>query len=187
MVTELERRYSLGDHPGALRFLDGVNQANMYTYSAARALLEAGGAGANLSAAQVARYKYGFGLNWEQEVVKNVGVFSRLGCNDGREEAWAYTDANWSASLGLSIKGEAWHRRDDTWGFAGVVSGASSGQQKFLEAGGLGILDGDGGLSYSPEKVLETYYDVQLCKYAHLALDYQFVDDPAFNRERGPV
>ncbi len=187
MVNELEGRYNLGDHPGKIRFEAWLNEANMASYSAATAILVANGPGANISAAQAARYKYGFGLNWEQEVARNVGLFSRLGWNDGREEAWVYTDANWTASLGLSVKGEAWHRSDDTWGLSGILSGASSGQQKFLEAGGLGILDGDGALSYSPEKVLETYYDVQLCKYAHVALDYQFIDDPAFNRDRGPV
>ena len=56
-----------------------------------------------------------------------------------------------------------------------------------MEAGGLGILNGDGALSYSPEKVLETYYNFQLEKTAQLMLDYQFVDDPAFNSARGPV
>ena len=187
MVTELERRYSVGDHPGKIKLLAWLNEANMASYPAATAILQANGAGANISAAQAYRYKYGFGLNWEQEVAKNVGMFSRLGWNDGREEGWAYTDANWTASLGLSVKGEAWHRADDTFGVAGIVSGASSDNQKFLRAGGLGILAGDGALGYSPEKVLETYYDFQICKNAHFALDYQFIDDPAFNHDRGPV
>jgi len=187
MVTELEGRYSLDTHPGKLRFLAWLNEANMASYQDATAMLRADGPGADISAARADRCKYGFGLNWEQEVARNVGVFSRLGWNDGREEGWAYTDANWTASLGLSVKGEAWHRPDDTVGLAGDISGASRAQQKFLEAGGLGILDGDGALSYSPEKVLETYYDLQLCKNARISLDYQFVEDPAFNRDRGPV
>jgi high affinity Mn2+ porin len=187
MATELERRYRLGDHPGAIRFLAWLNEANMASFAAATAILKANGPGADISAAQDHRYKYGFGLNWEQEVAKNVGIFSRVGWNDGREEAWACSDANWSASLGLSVKGEAWHRSDDTLGLAGVIGGASSAQQRFLKAGGLGILNGEGALSYNPETVVETYYDIQLCKYAHFALDYQFIDDPAFNRDRGPV
>ena len=133
------------------------------------------------------RYKYGFGLNWEQEITKNVGVFSRLGCNDGHEVAWTYTDANWSASLGVAIKGAAWHRPDDTVGLAGILSGASREQIEFLKAGGTGILNGDGNLTYASEKVLETYYDFPIGKAAHFALDYQFVGDPAFNSDRGPV
>jgi high affinity Mn2+ porin len=130
------------------------------------------------------------GLNWEQEIAKNVGLFSRLGWNDGHEEAWTYTEVNWSASLGASVKGplrDLPKRQDDVFGLAGIVSGASSDQRAFLAAGGLGILDGDGALSYSAEKVLETYYAFQLDKSFQLMLDYQFVADPAFNSARGPV
>jgi high affinity Mn2+ porin len=87
----------------------------------------------------------------------------------------------------VSVKGVAWHRPDDTFGLAGIVSGASRDNQKFLEAGGTDMLDGDGALSYGPEKVLETYYDFQIWKTIHATLDYQFVTDPAFNRARGPV
>jgi high affinity Mn2+ porin len=138
-------------------------------------------------AARAYRYKYGFGLNWEQEVAKNVGLFSRLGWNDGHEEAWTFTDINWTGSLGVSIKGEAWRRPNDAFGLAGIVSGTSRDNQKFLEAGGTDMLDGDGKLSYSPEKILETYYDAQIWKTVHVAIDFQYVEDPAFNRDRGPV
>lgn len=187
MMTEFERRYSVKAHPGAIRFMPWLNEADMAPYSAATAILEANGPGANIAAAQTYTHKYGFGLNWEQEVAKNVGVFSRLGWNDGHEEAWTFTDANSSASLGASVKGDAWHRPGDTIGIAGVVSAASSDQQKFLEAGGQGIYDGDGALTYGPEQVLETYYNRQIGKNVHGTLDYQFIKNPAFNRARGPV
>lgn len=187
MMTEFERRYSINTHPGAIRFLAWLNEADMASYAAATAILKADGPGADISAARAYRYKYGFGLNWEQEVVKNVGLFSRLGWNDGHNESWTFSDANWSTSVGVSVKGEAWRRPDDTFGFVGIVSGASRDNQKFLEAGGLDLTDGDGALSYSAEKVLETYYAFQLCKHIHATLDYQFVTSPAFNRDRGPV
>jgi high affinity Mn2+ porin len=91
------------------------------------------------------------------------------------------------ASLGVSVKGEAWRRPDDTFGLAGIVSGASRDNQKFLEAGGTDMLDGDGKLNYGWERVLETYYDLRIYKNLNAALDYQFITDPAFNRDRGPV
>ena len=111
----------------------------MASFAVATALLQANppppnapqGAASTVPAAAFAyRYKYGFGLNWEQEVAKNVGMFSRLGWNDGHEVAWTYTDANWSASLGVSVKGEAWKRPDDTFGLVGILSGASRDQQR---------------------------------------------------------
>ncbi|WP_333651031.1 carbohydrate porin, partial [Candidatus Binatus sp.] len=156
MVVEFERRYSVNAHPGAIRLMPFLNEADMASNHAATAILLAKGPAADISAAQAYRYKYGFGLNWEQEVGENVGLFSRLGWNDGHEQAWAYNDANWTASLGVSVKGDAWQRPGDTFGLVGVVSGASRSNQKFLEAGGLGILAGDGALTYGSEKVLET-------------------------------
>jgi len=187
MMTELERRYSINAHPGAIRFMAWLNEADMASYDAATAILKAEGPGADISAARAYRYKYGFGLNWEQEIAKSVGLFSRWGWNDGHNESWTFSDANWSVSLGASVKGEAWKRADDTFGLVGIVSGASRDNQRFLEAGGVDLTDGDGALSYSPEKVIETYYDFQICKQVHTTLDYQFIADPAFNRDRGPV
>jgi high affinity Mn2+ porin len=197
MVTELERRWKIDSHPGAIRLMAWLNEANMANYSAATALLLANPP-SNLSqgtddtpdSARSFRCKYGFGLNWEQEVAKNIGMFSRVGWNDGQEESWAYTEATWTTSLGVSVKGPLRNlpkRQDDTFGLMGVISGTSHANQEFLQAGGLGILDGDGALSYSPEKALETYYNFQLEKTAQLMLDYQFVADPSFNCARGPV
>jgi high affinity Mn2+ porin len=182
MPVELELRYSVGGHPGALRPLAWVCQADMGSYGEATLL-----PGANIVATRAYRYKYGFGLNWEQEVASGVGIFSRLGWNDGHEEAWAYTDVNYSASVGMSVGGASWHRPNDTIGLAGVISGASRDNQRFLEAGGSGILDGDGALDYGWEKVVEAYYDFDVWSAIHLALDYQYVVNPAFNADRGPA
>jgi high affinity Mn2+ porin len=189
MMTELERRYSVRAHPGAIRFLTWLNEADMASYTAATSLLLAnpGNVEGDIAAARAFRYKYGFGLNWEQEIAKNVGLFSRLGWNDGQQESWTFTDVNWTASLGASVDGNAWRRPGDTFGLAGVVSGASSQNQKFLEAGGVDMLDGDGALNYGCEKVFEAYYKFKIYKNVHATLDYQFVIDPAFNRDRGPV
>jgi high affinity Mn2+ porin len=187
MMAEFERRYGVNAHPGVIRFMPWLNEARMISNHAANSILRANGAGTDISAAQGYRFKYGFGLNWEQEVAKNVGLFSRLGWNDGNEQGWAYTDVNWTVSLGVSVKGETWRRPDDTFGLAGIVSGASRSNQQFLNAGGLGILAGDGALTYGSEKVLETYYDLPIWGTVHAAVDYQFISNPAFNRDRGPV
>jgi high affinity Mn2+ porin len=94
---------------------------------------------------------------------------------------------DYDGSLGLSVKGESWHRPGDTFGLAGVLNGISHAEQQFLAAGGTGIEAGDGNLSYGWEKTVETYYDFQVWKTIHATLDYQFISDPAFNQARGPV
>ncbi|MGO8926585.1 MAG: carbohydrate porin [Limisphaerales bacterium] len=184
MVTEFERRYTVNGHPGTVRFLAYLNSAHMGSYQAA---LDSPIRPADIDATRAYRYKYGFGLNAEQEIIKNVGVFARLGWSDGQNEAWVFSDVDQTATLGLSIKGEFWGRANDTFGLAGVLSGISHVHQEFFEAGGTGILAGDGALNYGWEKVLETYYDFQIWKTLHGAVDYQFVTNPAYNRDRGPV
>jgi high affinity Mn2+ porin len=185
MVTELERRYSIASHPGTIRFLAYVNRANMANYSDATAILKTGNP--DWETARSLHYKYGFGLNWEQEIMKNVGLFSRLGWNDDREEGWMFDDVGYAGSVGLSVNGDIWHRPDDTFGLAGLANGMSKTAQEFFEAGGTGILAGDGHLDYGWEKILETYYDFKVWQTVHVAVDYQFITDPAYNRDRGPI
>lgn len=187
MVTELERRYTVKNHPGTIRVLAFVNRANMAKYSDATAILQAGGPGADWEAARSFNYKYGFGLNMEQEIARDIGVFSRLGWNDDKEEGWIFSDTGYAGTVGLSINGDLWRRPDDTFGLAGVANGISKAAQEFFEAGGTGILAGDTNLNYGWEKIVETYYDFKICRNLHGALDYQFVANPAFNRDRGPV
>jgi high affinity Mn2+ porin len=130
---------------------------------------------------------YGFGLNTEYELAKGVGAFARLGWNAGQTPDWAYADVSRSGSAGLSINGDFWHRPNDTVGLAGVVNGISRVQQEYFNAAGLGILAGDGALSYNLEKTLETYYKAQIWKNFYATADYQFVINPAYNAARGPV
>ena len=161
-----------------------LNQAHMGSYQAA---LNNPIRPADVEITREYHQKYGFGLNLEQELAKNVGVFARLGWSDGQNEAWAFADVDRAATAGVSIKGEPWRRPNDTLGVANAVNAISSAHRQFLAAGGTGILAGDGALSYGLEDALETYYDFQICKTLHAALDYQFVVNPAYNRDRGPV
>ena len=186
MVTEFERRYA-NVHSGTIRVLSFVNRANSIGYREATPLLKADGPEADLSSAFAYRRKYGFGLNWDQKITDDVGIFSRLGWNNGQVQGWMYDDSNWTASFGTSVKGTSWRRTADAFGLAYVVSGASLANQEFLEAGGADILDGDGALTYGSEKVMEAYYNFAIWKGVHLTPDYEFVDNPAFNRDRGPV
>ena len=129
--------------------------------SAGRYPLEAGGRDsdstrpADIESTRAYRYKYGFGLNVEQELARNLGAFARLGWSDGKTEAWVFTDVDYTASLGVSLKGESWGRPGDTVGIAGVLNGLSEVHREYLAAGGTGILAGDGALTYGLEEILE--------------------------------
>jgi high affinity Mn2+ porin len=204
MVTELEHRHTIATHPGALRLLAFDNRANMGSYKAAVALANEpstlaiwGTPAAFLASANdvtggiddthALRNTWGFGLNMDQEITRNIGTFSRIGWNSGQNESFEFTDSNWTVTFGTNIKGERWHQPDDVIGAAFITSGISKADQAYLAAGGIGILTGDGALNYAPEKNVELYYDHKISKYFRGAVDYQFVDDPAFNKDRGPI
>jgi high affinity Mn2+ porin len=71
-------------------------------------------------------------------------------------------------------------------GFA--VNQISHQGKQYFAAGGLGVLVGDGQLpNAGPEQIMETYYSLAVFSFAHVTADYQFVNDPAYNRDRGPV
>jgi high affinity Mn2+ porin len=130
----------------------------------------------------------GVSLNLEQQVSQNWGVFARAGWADGNIEPWDFTDIDRSVSAGVSINGKQWGRPDDTIGVAGVVNGISGAHEAFLNAGGLGILIGDGQLpNPGLEQIVEMYYSYALSATSRLTFDYQFIANPAYNTDRGPV
>jgi high affinity Mn2+ porin len=189
-VGELEMRFKPYQRPGTLRF--GSWLTNTFAGSYEQAVLLAAmtpGLTANDTIAQTrqGRTKYGFYLNLQQEITDDIGLFGRFSWNDGRTEISAFTDIDTSFSLGLSIKGTAWNRPDDRVGIAGALNQISGSHSAYLAAGGLGILIGDGALTYASEDVIETYYAFQLAKGVVATADYQFLANPAYNAVRGPV
>ena len=188
VVSEVERRMTLFDHDGKVKLLGFVNRGRMGRYQDALALAAA--TGSVPDTALVRRYtsRAGGSLNIEQGLTDDLGFFLRGSINDGSKESYEFTDINRSFATGLSLKGSSWERKDDTVGLAFEIAGISTSAQAYLNAGGIGILVGDGRLPhYASETVLETYYDAQVVKGLHAALDYQFIANPAYNSDRGPV
>jgi high affinity Mn2+ porin len=183
----LETRHELRGEPGKLRFLVFANRANMGNLQQAVALAEATGTPADIAAVRNYRWKVGFAVNLEQALSDDLGIFSRLSWNDGRTETWAFTDVDHSFTLGVSLKGASWQRPKDTIGVAGAVNELSQAHQNFFAAGGTGVLIGDGRLNYAPEGIIEAYYNCQVVEPVALTLDYQFVANPAYDQDRGPV
>ncbi len=184
---EIERRHKINNRPGAIALLAYLNNAHMGNYRQAVLLGEQMGATPDITATRDYRIKYGFGLNLEQELTENLGLFGRLGWNDGQSESWAFTEIDRTASIGLQIKGTRWKRPDDKLGFALLFNGLSAAHRDYLAAGGVGFIVGDGRLNYAPEQIFETYYNFQLKKGAVVGLGFTGVNNPGYNRDRGPV
>ena len=186
-LTELEERFKLFDRPGKLRALAMVDRTNAIDYQASYGGLGPVNAADPLPGFRRYRPSFGFGLNLEQELTDDLGLFARASWNPGQVQEFMYTEIDRHASLGLSLMGTRWGRPSDTVGLAGMVNGLSDRHREFLEAGNTGFIVGDGALNYATEQIIETYYDWALFKGASIALDYQFIDNPGYNADRGPV
>ncbi len=187
---ELEAR---GKHilhrQGVVRVLGFLNQANMGSYRVANAeFLNNTTAAPDVSATRrEGRHRYGFGLNMEQEITSNLGVFGRLGWSDGHNEAFCYTEDDRTLQIGGLIKGGSWRRSSDRAGVAFVANGIVAAHQQYLALGGVGIMLGDGGLTYGSEKIVEAFYTAHLWRGFSMSYDFQHVTNPGYNQARGPV
>jgi high affinity Mn2+ porin len=187
-VFEAEYRYAARKHPGTVRLLNYENHANAGNY--VESILQAqrnGGAPDITATRRNGTLKYGFGFNMEQEIKKDVGVFARLGWNDGKTESFAFTAIDRLATGGVSVTGTRWHRRSDTVASELTVSGLSAVHSQYLAQGGHDFLLGDGCLQYAPEYIWETYYNARLLPGLFTSFDLQHVANPAYNQQRGPV
>src|SRR5262249_8792575 len=129
----------------------------------------------------------GVNLNVDQQLASDVGAFGRIGWATGQVEPYEFTDIDRTASAGLSFGGARWGRPGDSAGVALVFNDITSAHRAYLNAGGVGILVGDGRLPHpGVERIVEAYYRVPFGVW-QVTADYQFIVNPAFNRDRGPV
>jgi len=187
-VFEGELSYSPGGHAGAIRLLSYVNHTDSGSYADAIQLARQTGGVPDVTATRrIGTIKYGLGLNLEQELTRNVGVFARLGWNDGKTESFAFTAIDQLLSIGISVTGAGWKRPFDTVASAITISEISDVHAAYLAHGGLDFILGDGALRYGGESVSETYYSARLFPGFFATFDLQHVTNPAFNRDRGTL
>ena len=187
-VFEGEYRYDIRKHPGSVRALEYLNHAAAGTYSEAIQLAKQTGDVPDVTATRrTGTLKYGFGINTEQEITSDIGLFARLGWNDGKTESFAFTAMDRLATGGVSIAGKRWRRPFDTVASELTVSGLSAVHAQYLALGGHDFLIGDGRLQYGPEYVSESYYSARVFPGFFASFDLQHVTNPAYNQNRGPV
>jgi hypothetical protein len=185
--VELERSHTIAGQAGKVRLLAYRNEADMGGYRDALANASATGSTPDLATSRQRRVKYGFGINLEQSVSSDAGVFARASWNNGEAETFAFTEIDRSISAGTLIKGSLWGRATDSFGLAAVMNGISGPHRDYLAAGGLGFFIGDGQLTYRTENIFETFYSLGTVKDLWVSLGFQRIFNPAYNADRGPV
>ncbi len=123
----------------------------------------------------------------QQEISHSLRMFARFGWNEGQHESYAYTEVDQTVHLGADHDGEAWRRKLDKVGAVFVSNAIKADHQRYLALGGRGFLLGDGALNYGRENIVEGYYDAHVCRGLFGAFDLQLVNNPGYNRDRGPV
>lgn len=139
--------------------------------------------------------KTGWGLTLEAPLSDNAGLFLRASRNSGNLETYAFTEIDRQLALGGQFSGASWGRSQDRWGMAYAINGLSDAHQAYLAAGGQGFFLGDGQLNYDSERVFEAYYRLVLPEWgvrigkvqSALSAGFQFITNPGYNRDRGPV
>lgn len=192
-TLEIERKILVDKRPGKLRFIISNTHSRAPSYAEGLKAIADNDTyllnviSGNAESKTYGGKKFGLGFSGEQELTKDLGVFMRAGWNDGKDVSWAFTEIDQTLSAGLSLNGTKWKRSADVLGVAGVVNGISGVHQRFLKAGGYGFIIGDGNLNYGHEAIIELYYNAFLSKFFWLTADYQFVNNPGYNKDRGPV
>jgi hypothetical protein len=185
---EVEHRHALWGRRGSVRLTPFLNYARMGGFSDALAYSASNG-GTTPAVADVRRdrTKLGLGIGLDQELTRDAGFFGRYSWNDGRTETYAFAEIDRSLTAGLAMRGRLWFRPRDTVAAAFVQDSLSDAHRDYLAAGGLGNFLGDGWLSYRPERVFEAYYSLNAFAGAWLTVDGQYVMNPGYNADRGPV
>jgi high affinity Mn2+ porin len=185
-TLEYEKRYTLNGQKGTFRILGFRNNGKMGDY---RLAIAQSPVAPNVDTTQAyGRHKYGFGISADQYLTKDFGVFAKVSYNDGKTQTWYFTEIDRSLSFGGVLKGSSWNRGDDELGLAFVANGISNAHRDYLATGGYGFIIGDGKLNYGTEFIAELDYKINAYqKKFWLTPGYQFLLNPAYNKDRGPV
>ena len=192
---EVERQHNIAGLPGKVSVLAYRNKMTLARFQDATNYViqnNAQGTQAINDVRTNQQFKTGIGINGEQAITKTVGIYGRAFTSDGHTETMSFTEADNSLSVGVSINGLNWNREKDTIGISMMQNGLSSYRRQYLQAGGVSYFIGDYAgpnqtISYKPEQIAELYYNALLVKNVLFGVNYQHVNNPAYNSARGPV
>ena len=186
--AEVEHRHQVAGRPGSVRFGFFRNRGNFSRFDDALAYAATTGGAVDPSVTRRRMTRIGGYMNMDQALTDTLGLFARVGVSDGSIEPYDFTDIDRTAQIGGSLNGKSWGRAQDRVGLALIANGISAEHRRYLAAGGLGVLVGDGKLpDAGAEEIAEAYYDVALTRALAVTLDAQYVENPGYNRDRGPA
>ncbi len=183
LIGSIERFWSIRGRAGAVRLIYGASQTRQSPWSRIAPGIpesfEKNPFGTTL--------KNNLAVSYDQELTQELGLFARWSWNDGRTQNWMFTEMDQALSFGGVLSGQRWGRPQDLVSLGTNIGWISPGRRRFLAAGGLGFITGDGALDYQPEWASEVSYNWQAAAGINLTLGYQLIVNPAYNSARGPI
>ncbi len=187
-VGEAEARYELLGQPGIVKMLAYNNVGNIAKISEVNNIaLANGNFPPDVSSLRNKHTKPGLSFSLAQQLYSGIGLFVRAGITDGRYETISYADVDKMISGGFVFSGEIWKRPNDEIGIASALGALQKDRQIYFTLGGSSIDIGDGMLNYNSEKTLEVFYRWTALDWLETTFDYQFISNPGYNSDRGPV
>ena len=192
---EVERQHNIADLPGKVSVLAYRNRMILARFQDATNYVVANSTQGTQAINNVRtnyQYKTGVGINGEQALTKDLGIYGRAFTSDGHTETMSFTEADNSISVGMGLNGTSWSRPKDTIGISMMQNGLSSYRKNYLQSGGVSYFIGDyagpgQSISYRPERIGEVYYNATVIKNVLAGLNFQHINNPAYNAARGPV
>ena len=192
---EVEREHFIGELPGKVSVLAYRNKMMLARFQDATNYViqnNAQGTQAINNVRTNNQFKTGIGVNAEQALTKDLGIYMRAFTSDGHTETMAFAEADNSLSIGMGLNGQSWSRPKDSVGISMMQNGLSSFRREYLQAGGVSFFIGDYAgpgqtITYKPERIAELYYNALVVKNVLFGINYQHITNPAYNAARGPV
>ncbi len=192
---EVERQHEIAELPGKVSVLAYRNKMILARFQDATNYVVVNNAQGTQAINNVRtnyQYKTGIGINAEQALASDFGVYMRAFTSDGHTETMSFTEADNSLSVGMGLDGTRWSRPKDTVGLSFMLNGLSSYRRNYLQAGGVSYFIGDYAsptqtISYRPEQISELYYNATVVKNVLAGVNFQHISNPAYNAARGPV
>jgi hypothetical protein len=193
---EIEHDHDIGGQPGAVKVMLWRDKGRLATFrdaidygNARRWQPDPNGNGMEyiLDVRTGERFKVGAGVNLEQAITPELGLFGRAMWSDGKTETFAFTEVDRSLSVGVSSSGSRWGRAPDRVGVSFLSNYLSRDRREYLQKGGISYFIGDGWLNYHPEQIVELYYSWALSQHLWITADFQRIKNPAYNADRGPL
>ena len=186
-VGEIERRYTLWEHPGKIAVTGYLSRARMGSYADAIALAAMTGGPADISAVRQYRSRGGVSMKIEQEISSDLGAFVRAGAANATSSPTSSvtSTARWRPGLRSRGRDGGGRTTRSDWPAWSTEFPAST-KPSSMPVGSVSSSAMANCRIPVSNRSSRRITNSPIGQWG-VTFDYQFIVNPAYNRDRGPV